>query len=78
MTSIFVGGAITSVVTGALFDAWGWTGVTIFAAILPAAGALIWLEGRGHEHRPEPPVTAQPAAHRGSPLSQHEHFAPAP
>jgi predicted MFS family arabinose efflux permease len=50
MTSIFVGGAITSAVTGALFDAWGWTGVTIFAAILPAAAALIWLEGRAHEH----------------------------
>jgi predicted MFS family arabinose efflux permease len=50
MTSIFVGGAITSAVTGALFDAWGWTGVTIFAAILPAVGALIWLEGRAHEH----------------------------
>ena len=50
MTSIFVGGAITSAVTGALFNAWGWTGVTIFAAILPAAGALIWLEGRAHEH----------------------------
>ena len=50
MTSIFVGGAITSAITGALFDAWGWTGVTIFAAILPAAGALIWLEGRAHEH----------------------------
>jgi predicted MFS family arabinose efflux permease len=49
MTSIFVGGAITSAVTGALFDAWGWTGVTIFAAILPAAGALIWLEGQAHE-----------------------------
>jgi predicted MFS family arabinose efflux permease len=50
MTSIFVGGAITSAITGALFDAWGWSGVTIFAAILPAAGALIWLEGRAHEH----------------------------
>jgi hypothetical protein len=32
-----------------LFDVWGWTGVTIFAAILPALGALIWLEGRAHE-----------------------------
>jgi predicted MFS family arabinose efflux permease len=50
MTSIFVGGAVSSAVTGALLDAWGWTGVTIFAAILPAAGALIWLEGRAHEH----------------------------
>jgi hypothetical protein len=49
MTSVFVGGAISSAVTGALLGAWGWTGVTIFAAILPAAGALIWLEGRAHE-----------------------------
>jgi predicted MFS family arabinose efflux permease len=50
MSSVFVGGAITSAVTGALLNAWGWTGVTIFAATLPAAGALIWLEGRAHEH----------------------------
>jgi predicted MFS family arabinose efflux permease len=50
MTSVFVGGAITSAATGALLDAWGWTGVTISAAILPAVGALIWLEGRAHEH----------------------------
>jgi predicted MFS family arabinose efflux permease len=50
MTSIFVGGAITSAITGVLFETWGWTGVTIFAAILPAAGVLIWLEGRAHEH----------------------------
>jgi len=53
MTSIFVGGAITSAVTGVLLETWGWTGVTIFAAILPAAGALIWMEGRAHEHRPD-------------------------
>jgi predicted MFS family arabinose efflux permease len=49
MTSVFIGGAISSAVTGALFDVWGWTGVTTFAAILPAAGALIWWEGRAHE-----------------------------
>jgi predicted MFS family arabinose efflux permease len=50
MTSIFVGGAVSSAVTGALLSAWGWTGVTIFAAILPAVGALIWLGGRAHAH----------------------------
>jgi predicted MFS family arabinose efflux permease len=62
MTSIFVGGAITSAVTGVLLNAWGWTGVTIFAAILPAAGALIWLEGRAHERRPDrPAMTTGPA-----------------
>ena len=55
-TSIFVGGALTSAVTGVLLDRWGWTGVTIFAAILPAVGALIWLEGRFHEHRPDRPA----------------------
>ncbi|MDX6230865.1 MAG: hypothetical protein QOI76_4255, partial [Frankiales bacterium] len=43
MTSIFVGGAVSSAVTGALLNAWGWTGVMIFAAILPVVGALIWL-----------------------------------
>jgi predicted MFS family arabinose efflux permease len=52
MTSVFVGGAISSAVTGALLDAWGWTGVTIFAATLPAAGTLLWLQGRAHEHSP--------------------------
>jgi predicted MFS family arabinose efflux permease len=50
MTTVFIGGAISSAVTGALLDTSGWTGVTIFAAILPAAGALIWLEGQAHEH----------------------------
>jgi predicted MFS family arabinose efflux permease len=50
MTTVFICGAISSAVTGALLDTSGWTGVTIFAAILPAAGALIWLEGQAHEH----------------------------
>jgi predicted MFS family arabinose efflux permease len=50
MTSIFVGGALSSAVTGVLLSAWGWTGVTIFAAILPAVGALISLGRRARQH----------------------------
>ncbi|MCU1686039.1 MAG: major facilitator superfamily 1 [Amycolatopsis sp.] len=42
MTTIFVGGAIASAVSGALYDAVGWTGVTLFGAALPAIGLVIW------------------------------------
>ena len=50
MTTTFVGGAIASALTGVISDAWGWTGVSIFGAALPALGVLVWLEAhvRGH------------------------------
>lgn len=42
MGTIFIGGALCSAIAGVLHDAYGWTGVTIFAAILPAIAAVIW------------------------------------
>jgi predicted MFS family arabinose efflux permease len=69
MTSVFVGGAISSAVTGALLDTWGWTGVTIFAAILPAAGTLLWLQGRAHEQSPRAAGDG-PAGHPAWPSAQ--------
>lgn len=42
MTTIFVGGAIASAVSGALYDAAGWTGATLFGAALPAIGLVVW------------------------------------
>jgi predicted MFS family arabinose efflux permease len=42
MTTIFVGGAIASAVAGALYEAVGWTGSSLFAAALPLVGLVIW------------------------------------
>lgn len=46
MTTMFVGGALASAVTGLLHGSHGWSGVAIFAACLPAVGALGWAIGR--------------------------------
>jgi predicted MFS family arabinose efflux permease len=43
MTTIFVGGAASSAVTGVVQQHWGWTGVTLFAAALAALAELLWL-----------------------------------
>ena len=45
MTIVFLGGAISSVAAGLIDDAYGWTGVTVFAAFLPALGGLVWWRG---------------------------------
>jgi predicted MFS family arabinose efflux permease len=45
MGTIFVGGALCSAVAGLLDDAYGWTGVTLFAAALPLVATLIWVSG---------------------------------
>lgn len=42
MTSVFVGGAIASAVTGVVHSAWGWSGVTAFGALLAVGAAVIW------------------------------------
>jgi predicted MFS family arabinose efflux permease len=42
MTTIFVGGAIASGISGALYDAGGWAGVTLFGAALPLIGLGVW------------------------------------
>ncbi len=45
MSTVFIGGAVSSALAGALHDAYGWTGVTAFAAALPLAGLALWLTG---------------------------------
>jgi predicted MFS family arabinose efflux permease len=50
MTSIFTGGAIASAITGLVHERWGWSGVTGFAAVLPAVSFVFWLDGRLREH----------------------------
>ncbi|HEY3736617.1 MAG TPA: MFS transporter [Jatrophihabitans sp.] len=49
MTSVFVGGAISSAITGVLHNAYGWSGIAVFGACLPAVGLLLWLARRGAE-----------------------------
>ncbi len=46
MTTVFISGAISSAVAGVLHDAYGWTGVTVFAAAMPLLGLAIWATGR--------------------------------
>jgi predicted MFS family arabinose efflux permease len=48
MTSIFVGGAASSAVTGIIEQHWGWTGVTVLAMIMVAAAGLLWLGDLRH------------------------------
>ena len=43
MTSIFVGGAASSAVTGIIEQHWGWAGATVLATIMVAAAGLLWL-----------------------------------
>ena len=42
MTSVFVGGALASLVAGLLHSAYGWAGVCWFGACLPLAGLVLW------------------------------------
>ncbi|HUZ23273.1 MAG TPA: MFS transporter [Streptosporangiaceae bacterium] len=45
MTSAFIGGSVASAVSGWLYDTYGWTGVTIFGAVLPLlAGCIFWYD----------------------------------
>jgi predicted MFS family arabinose efflux permease len=46
MSTTFVGGAISSLAAGLLYDSVGWTGVTVYAALLPLAGLVVWLTDR--------------------------------
>ncbi|WP_375478948.1 MFS transporter [uncultured Jatrophihabitans sp.] len=61
MTTVFVGGAISSAAAGALHDAYGWSGVMVYAAALPVGGLLLWATGRttapaGSDHRAGEPA----------------------
>ncbi|MFI6076165.1 MFS transporter [Actinoplanes sp. NPDC051343] len=46
MTTVFTGGAISSALTGALHDRWGWTGACVLGAAFPLIGLVIWALGR--------------------------------
>jgi predicted MFS family arabinose efflux permease len=52
MTTIFVGGALASAGSGLLYDAAGWTGVTLLGAALPAVGLVIWAFSTLRARRP--------------------------
>ena len=45
MGTVFVGGAVASAVAGILHSAYGWGGVTVFAAALPLLAVVLWLTG---------------------------------
>ncbi|MET1075598.1 MAG: MFS transporter, partial [Umezawaea sp.] len=45
MTTIFVGGALSSAITGVVHEAYGWTGVCVFGAVLPLIGLALWAHG---------------------------------
>lgn len=45
MNTVFIGGAISSAIAGLLHDTAGWGGVTIYAAVLPLVGVVLWLTG---------------------------------
>lgn len=42
MTTVFVGGAIATAISGTLYDHTGWAGVAVFGAVLPAIALAIW------------------------------------
>jgi predicted MFS family arabinose efflux permease len=48
MTSIFVGGAAASAVTGIIEQHWGWTGVTVLAMVMVAGAGLLWVADLRH------------------------------
>jgi predicted MFS family arabinose efflux permease len=43
MGSVFLGGAVASAVSGQLYDHYKWAGPTLFGAILPVVGFVLWL-----------------------------------
>jgi predicted MFS family arabinose efflux permease len=67
MTTIFIGGAVSSAAAGALYDAAGWGGACRFGAGLSAIGLLIWAGSTMRTKREE--ATAQPAPAERSPTS---------
>ena len=42
MTSVFLGGALATGLSGAVHDSYGWTGVTLLGAALPLVGLAVW------------------------------------
>jgi predicted MFS family arabinose efflux permease len=46
MTSVFIGGAICSAVSGWLYERWGWIAVSTFGGCLPLVAFGVWAYGR--------------------------------
>jgi predicted MFS family arabinose efflux permease len=46
MSTIFIGGALSSAVTGWLDDTYGWTGVMVFAVGLQVVAGVFWVRSR--------------------------------
>ncbi|HEV2637055.1 MAG TPA: MFS transporter [Actinocrinis sp.] len=42
MTTVFLGGALASGISGGLHDAYGWSGAALFGAVLPLIGLGVW------------------------------------
>jgi predicted MFS family arabinose efflux permease len=51
MTSIFAGGAVSSAVTGVVYQRWAWEGVSWLALALVAGAGLVWLWDRAAARR---------------------------
>ena len=58
MTTLFVTGAVASGVSGALHERFGWTGVSVFIALLPATGLVIWAFSLANHQSPGRPAAA--------------------
>lgn len=52
MTTVFLGGALASGISGVLHDDYGWPGAALFGAALPLVGLVIWTFH--HVGRPRP------------------------
>lgn len=72
MTTTFVGGAISSAVTGALHTAGGWTGVCAVGTALPLAGPLMWSYGQWTTARTQAQSDACARPRPRTPWTSHE------
>jgi predicted MFS family arabinose efflux permease len=65
MTSVFAGGAISSALTGVVYQRWGWPGACWLALVMVAGAGLVWIWDRVAS-RPRP---ASPAPADGAPAT---------
>ncbi|MFC7660517.1 MFS transporter [Pseudonocardia benzenivorans] len=64
MTSYFVGGAVGSGLSAAMYAAHGWAGVSIVGMIFPAVGFLVWVGESVARRRPGTALRSAAAASR--------------
>jgi predicted MFS family arabinose efflux permease len=62
MTSIFLGGAIATALSGTIYDSDGWTGVTMIGAVLAFIAFGVWAVAALRRPRPAAARAAQPPA----------------